>query len=96
MTPPAYRFEFKGELWRHPGPSGWVFVTLPDQHMPSSTLGWGRIPVRATVDGKSWDTSIWREKTGRTLLAVPKKIRGDKDHGDPVDVAVEYSVIYRA
>jgi hypothetical protein len=52
--------------------------------------------VHATVDGKSWDTSVWREKTGRTLLAVPKKIRGAKDDEDEVDVALEYSIEYRS
>ena len=50
--------------------------------------------MRATVDGRSWDTSVWREKSGRTVLAVPKKIRGEKDHGDAVDVRLEYSIEY--
>jgi hypothetical protein len=32
----------------------------------------------------------------RTLLAVPKEIRGEKDHEDVVAVRIEYSIEYRA
>jgi len=46
----------------------------------------GRTPVRATVDGQSWNTSVWRAKDGRSLLAIPKKVRGNKGDGDTVVV----------
>ena len=95
MAPPVYRCEFAGDLIRWSGEGAWVFVMVPAEHAPTATLGWGRTPVRAVVDGKAWDTSVWREKTGRTLLAVPKKVRGAKDDGDRVNVRLEYSVIYR-
>jgi hypothetical protein len=95
MAKPEYRAEFRSELFRVPGQGGWVFAVVPPQHAPAATLGWGRTPVQATVDGKTWDTSVWREKSGRTLLAVPKKIRGEKDHADPVQVSIRYSIIYR-
>jgi hypothetical protein len=39
---------------------------------------------------------VWREKSGRTLLAVPKKVRGDKDEGDVVRVRLEYDIMYAA
>ena len=96
MAKPNYRCSFTSVLFRYPGEGGWVFAVVPAEHAPSETLGWGRTPVHATVDGRSWDTSVWREKTGRTLLAVPKKIRGAKDHGDTVEVVLEYSVEYRS
>ena len=48
------------------------------------THQWGRTPVTATVEGHTWKTSVWREKSGRVLLAVPKKVRGAKGHGDRV------------
>jgi hypothetical protein len=96
MAKPQYTCEFSSTLFRVSGEGGWVFAEVPKQHAPSATLGWGRVPVRATVDGRSWDTSIWREKSGRTLLAVPKKIRGEKDHEDSVDVQLQYSIEYRA
>jgi hypothetical protein len=95
MAKPTYVCRFTSELFRVPGQGGWVFAVVPPEHAPTVTVGWGRTPVRASVDGQSWETSVWREKTGRTLLAVPKKIRGDKDHGDSVDVTLEYSIEYR-
>jgi hypothetical protein len=81
---------------RIPGDGGWTFAVVPAEHAPTVTVGWGRTPVRATVDGSSWNTSVWREKSGRTLLAVPKKIRGSKDHMDVVNVRIEYSIEYRS
>ena len=93
---PTYVCSFTSILFRVPGDGGWVFAPVPEEHAPTVTLGWGRTPVRATVDGESWDTSVWREKSGRTLLAVPKRIRGDRDHADAVSVRLEYSVKYRA
>ena len=93
---PQYKCEFTSEIFRYSGDGGsWVFATVPPEHAPTSTLGWGRTPVRASVDGKPWDTSVWREKSGRTLLAVPKKIRGEKDDGDQVHVTLQYSIEYR-
>jgi len=43
--------------------------------------------VIATVDGHTWTTSVWRAKDGDgSLLAVPKRIRGEKGDGDTVRV----------
>jgi hypothetical protein len=95
MSIPTYEAEFTAALWRVPGDGGWYFVVVPKQHAPGVTLGWGRTPVHATVDGHAWQTSVWREKTGRTLLAVPKKVRGRKDDGDSVHVRLEYNIEYR-
>lgn len=95
MAPPTYHCAFTSTLFRVPGQGGWVFATVPQEHAPATTLGWGRTPVHATVDGHRWNTSVWREKSGRTLLAVPKKIRGSKDHDDVVHVELEYSIEHR-
>lgn len=96
MNAPNYVASYSAELIRFPGEGGWVFAPVPVEHAPTVTLGWGRTPVKAIVDGKAWDTSVWRDKTGRTLLAVPKKIRGEKDHADSVFVRIEYSIVYRS
>ncbi|MCG5054721.1 MAG: DUF1905 domain-containing protein [Myxococcales bacterium] len=80
---------FRTKLFRYPGPGGWTFAAVPKKHAPPVTHGWGRTPVRATVDGQTWDTSVWWDtKTGKTLLAVPKKVRGQKGHGDSVWVSL--------
>ena len=85
--------EFTSHLRRYPGAGGWVFAPVPEEHAPPVTHAWGRTPVRATVDGVSWDTSVWRGKSGETLLAVPKRVRGSKGHGDAVRVTIEFDTL---
>lgn len=70
-------------------PGSWVFVALPEAEAPEVSGAFGRSPVRATVDGKTWDTSAWKDRRHGWLLAVPKRIRRGKDHGDRVTVEVE-------
>jgi hypothetical protein len=78
---------FKAKLFTYPGQGGWTFAPIPKRCAPPVTHGWGRTPVRATVDGVSWETSVWWDsKSKQTLLAVPKRVRGDKGNGDTVTV----------
>lgn len=78
------RGRFRSTLFRYPGPSGWTFAPVPKAYAPPVTHGWGRTPVLAVVDGHAWETSVWRDQKHGTLLAVPKRVRGDKGHGDTV------------
>lgn len=88
----SYSVEFRAKLWKYEGPGGWHFATVPQKYAPTVTHGWGRTPVRATVDGHTWETSVWRDKKGsRCLLAVPKKVRGAKGDGDSVRVRLEFN-----
>ena len=77
---------FKARLFRvYPG--SWIFARVPASRAPKVTHAWGRTPVRAGVDGKWWETSVWWDTRRRaTLLAVPKRIRGEKDEGDLVEI----------
>jgi hypothetical protein len=84
--------EFSAVLFKHPGKGGWHFAPVPEKYAPPVTHGWGRTPVRASVDGYEWKTSVWRDKSGRTLLAVPKVARGTKSHGDRVRVRISFSL----
>ena len=77
---------FKTRLFRYLGPGGWTFALIPDRHAPPVTHGWGRTPVAARVDGQVWNISVWRDRTYGTLLAVPKRLRGNKGDGDAVVV----------
>ncbi len=77
---------FTATLFRYPGPGGWTFAPVPKRHAPPATHAWGRTPVIATVDGQTWETSVWRDKTYGTLLPVPKRVRGQKGDGDRVQV----------
>lgn len=84
---------FVAHLFKYPGPGGWHFAAVPEKFTPPVTHAWGRSPVRATVDGQTWDTSVWRDtKSRRTLLAIPKRIRGIKGDGDAVTVRLEFTL----
>ena len=65
-----------------------VFAAVPDKHAPDTAGPFGRVPVVATVDGRTWPTSVWHDRTHGWLLAVPAKIRRGKDDGDVVSVAI--------
>ena len=80
---------FKSKLFKYPGPGGWTFAPVPKKHAPPVTAGWGRTPVVATVDGHTWDTSVWRDKKYGTLLPVPKRLLGTKGDGDTVLVTIK-------
>jgi hypothetical protein len=87
----GFSASFKAKLFKWPGAGGWHFVAVPEKHAPLATHAWGRTPVMAVVDGHEWKTSVWRGKDGRTLLAVPKRIRADKEDGDTVSVKLTFS-----
>ncbi len=86
--PPERKAVFSARLWRYPGKGGWTFLTVPRKHAPPATHAWGRTPVTAAIGGVTWKTSVWRGKDGRTLLAVPRAVRGSKEHGDTVSVTL--------
>lgn len=83
---------FRSTMFRYPGKGGWHFAPVPKRLAPLPTKAWGRTPVEASVDGVSWRTSVWRGKDGRTLLAVPARVRGAKGDGDPVKVTLRYLI----
>lgn len=85
--------EFSSTLFHSGGKGGWTFAPVPEELAPPVTEGWGRTPVLATVDGHSWRTSVWRERSGRTLLPVPKAVRRGKEHGDSVQVSLRFSLV---
>ena len=81
------RGPFQTTLFRYSGKGAWYFAIIPNAVAPPATRPWGRTPVTATVDGVTWETSLWRDtKSNRSLLAVPKKHRGGKGDGDAVTV----------
>ena len=82
---------FESVLFTTPGKGGWTFATVPEEHSPSVAGPWGRISVVASVDGHEWRTSVWRERTGRVLLPVPRHVRGSKGHGDTVAVRLRFT-----
>jgi hypothetical protein len=83
----VHRGPFRTTLRRIRGKGGWTYVTVPKKLVPPITRAWGRTPVRASLDGTEWATSVWRTKTGDGFLPVPKRIRGAKEEGARVSVA---------
>lgn len=79
---------FHAVLRQYPGPGAWVFAPVPEEHAPEVRGPFGRAPVTATVDGRTWSTSVRRDSRAGWLLAVPARVRGDKDDGDVVSVEV--------
>ncbi len=80
---------FSAEVFRVDEPGGWYFVAVPDEHAPDAAGSWGRTPVIATVQGRTWATSAWRDSRRGWLLAIPKRIRVGFDEGDVVAVGIE-------
>jgi hypothetical protein len=78
---------FETTLFRCSGKGAWHVAVIPAAVAPPATRPWGRTPVRATVDGVTWETSLWRDTaSSRSLLAVPKRYRAGKGDGDRVTV----------
>jgi hypothetical protein len=83
---PESEVKFSAPLFRYEGKGGWTFVMVPEAFQPCAVGAWGMTPVLAEVDGRQWQTTVWRDKEGRRYLPVPKKIRGRKEA--PAEVAV--------
>lgn len=80
---------FDATLVRWPGQAAWVFAPVPPEHAPDTAGAFGRVPVTATVDGRTWSTSVWRDRQAGWLLPVPARLRRGKGDGDVVTVEVE-------
>ena len=88
---PSHRTTFTATLFAYPGKGGWTFAPVPPDCAPSRSGPWGRMPVVAVLGETRWETSVWREKSGRVLLPLPKAVRGSLGAGDVVTVALEFN-----
>lgn len=72
-----------GTLWLWSGESGsWHFMTVPTEqsgeiHAQSllSRRGFGSVKVEASVNGVTWRTSVFPQKSGGYLLPVKADVR---------------------
>jgi hypothetical protein len=78
-------------LFTYPGKGGWTFAPVPPECAPSRSGPWGRMPVVATLGDTRWETSVWREKSGRVLLPLPKAVRGALGAGATVTLGLEFN-----
>lgn len=89
---PLIKVAFTAKLFRIEGKGGWTFAPVPERYAPPVQHEWGRTSVVAIVEGHAWKTSVWREKSGRTLLPIPKVARGVLGDGDRVRIRLEFNV----
>lgn len=75
------QLEFSGEVWHWRGPSPYHFVTVPDEECgpleavsAMVSYGWGMIPVEVTLQGHTWETSLW-PKDGGYLVPIRAQVR---------------------
>ena len=87
-------------IWLWTGGQGsWHFLTVPkDQAIEirahgfgSSRRGFGSVRVEATIDGVSWRTSVFPQKSGGYILPVKADVRRRAGiaAGDEVTVELE-------
>jgi hypothetical protein len=68
-------------------------VTVPEAVRPPAVAAFGRTPIKATVQGKTWPTSIFRSSTYGAILLMPKKVLKTLGEGDPVEVSFEVDLL---
>jgi hypothetical protein len=94
------RLEVTGEVWWWKGPAPHHFVRVLDddadlvaETAAAVTYGWGMVPVRLTLGGTTWTTSLW-PKDGGYLVPLKADVRRREGVavGDEVTVLVEIDV----
>jgi hypothetical protein len=81
---------FHADLYRPDAPGTWTYVTVPfDVEATYGTKS--RIPVKGTIDGCAFRSSLMPQGGGAFILVVNNEIREQigKQAGDPVTVTVE-------
>jgi len=76
-------FQFAGAVWYWRGPSPYYFVRVPPELSEDLadlaadvSYGWGMIPVEVTLDGRTWETSLW-PKDGGYVVPIRARVRRD-------------------
>ncbi|WP_427887764.1 DUF1905 domain-containing protein [Kribbella sp. GL6] len=89
---------FAGEIIEWRGPAPYYFVTVPPETgaalraaAAESGSSWGAVPVRASLDGAEWTTSLW-SRDGAYLLPLKDAVRkpAGLGAGDTVDLHVSF------
>jgi Domain of unknown function (DUF1905) len=94
-------FQFAGAVWYWRGPSPYYFVRVPPELSADLadlaadvSYGWGMIPVEVTLDGHSWETSLW-PKDGGYLVPIRARVRRNLGLDTDDVVAVRLTVATR-
>lgn len=83
---PKHTIIFSAKIWVYPGVGGWHFVYLPKSEaahiakVHTKKVGFGFIPVMATIGSTTWKTTVFpSKKEGTYLLAIKAAVR-KKEH----------------
>jgi hypothetical protein len=89
-------------LWLWTGEGGsWHFITIPEEQSAELRAegfarrgGFGSVKVEATINGVTWRTSVFPQKSGGYILPVKAKVRRDAgiSAGDTVTVRLDLVV----
>ena len=78
---PLLDIVFEGAVIEWRGPAPFYFVTIPPEHLGEvsyaareASYGWGCVPVAASIDGVSFNTSLF-PKEGGYLLPLKAAVR---------------------
>jgi hypothetical protein len=90
-----------GPLWLWSGGQGsWHFLTVPEckageirAHSLLSRAGFGSVKVEATVNGVTWRTSVFPQKSGGYILPVKASVRRDAGIAAGDDVTVGLAIL---
>ncbi len=92
--------KFRAEVWKWQGNAAWHFITLDKKSAAvvkkgqegKKRIGWGSVPVVATVGKTSWKTSIFPDsKRGSYLLPLKASVRKKEGvaEGDAITIALQ-------
>ena len=86
-------------LWSGEGAS-WHFISIPAEesgeiraHSLVNRGGSGSVKVAAAINGVSWRTSVFPQKSGGYLLPVKASVRRDADIAAGDEVTVELDLL---
>ncbi len=97
MSGPTY--SFVARLWRHDGPDGWHFLTLPEdlaeevrEVASAQPRPFGTVLATVTIGPTTWSTSLFADrKLGSYALPVKAEVRRAAGLlvGDQVECRIE-------
>lgn len=93
----SYSFAAQLWIWDARKSDSWTFVTLPQEHSDDLRArtgprgGFGSIPVRVTIGGSTWRTSVFPDKqSGCFVLPIKSAVRKAEtiSAGDTVEISL--------
>ena len=87
-------------VWKTDAAGRWYFLTIPDEQSDeiraatfAGPRGFGSVKVEATINGVSWRTSVFPQKSGGYILPVKKEVRSRAGIAAGDDVAVHLDLL---